>query len=107
MTLDSESAAVPLDQSLGDEQPHAAAVMSSRQDILDLDEGPAKLCDPFLGDPDAGVGDHDPDSPVADAHADRDAATLGSELDGVADQVDQHLPEAPPVSPHNQFRRRK
>src|SRR3954469_22781574 len=101
MTLDFESAAVPLDQGLGDEQPHAAAVMPPRQDILDLDEGAAKVCDPFLGYPDAGVGDDDLNGPVADAHADRDAAALGGELDGIADQVDQHLPETPPVSPHN------
>ena len=63
LTIDLESAAVPLDQGLGDKQSHVAAVMPPREDILDLDEGTAKIRDPFLGDPDAdadaGVGDRD------------------------------------------------
>jgi hypothetical protein len=46
MTIDLESAAVPLDQGLGDEQPHAAALVTPRQDILNLDEGAAKVREP-------------------------------------------------------------
>ena len=52
---------MPLDQGLGDEQSHAAAVMPPREDILDLDEWTAKFRDqPFGVEPRDGV--------VADMH---------------------------------------
>src|SRR3954469_11422657 len=106
MAVDAQASAVPLDHGLGDEQAHTAAVMPPRQDILDLNEGAAEVRDPLLANPDAGVGNHNSNSLVSNAYANHDETALRGELDGVADQVDQHLSETPPVSPQNRFRRR-
>jgi hypothetical protein len=84
-----------------DHQPQAAAAVTARHRRVDLAERQEEPVRPIGRDADAGVPDREPDPPVAvrDRHRHGDRAVLG-ELDRVAEQVDQDLPDPALVADH-------
>ena len=99
------------DQLLGDRQPEAAAAEAAGGRAVGLGEGAEDAGLLFRGHADAGIRDRETqpgrrpgviDLDAVDQHGDR--AAVG-ELDGVADQVDQHLAE--PVGVAHQPRRHR
>jgi hypothetical protein len=89
-----EGPAASLNQNLGDEQPHAAALMLTGQDILDSFERLSEVRNPILRDADTGIADHDFQASFWRTRHDADASPLRRELHSIAQEVDQHLLEA-------------
>ena len=93
-------AAMQLDERIGDRQAEPGALIGPGQRLLDLAERREHLDQVLLGDADAVVDDLDGDRSVAvDAGGDLDPAALGRELDGVRQQVQQHLHDPALVAP--------
>jgi hypothetical protein len=94
-----------------DREAEAGAAVFARGGGVDLAEGLEQPVDPVRGDADAGVADRELEQHAirrgrrriagigerAPAHLDRDAAARG-ELDGVVDEVDEHLAQAGDVA---------
>ena len=98
-----DPAAHHLDQMRRDRQPQSGAAVAAGRRRVGLHERPEDLPLLVLRDADAGVGDGEAQrrlhrrSCARLATFDDDFARVG-ELDGVADQVDEHLPEPPDVA---------
>ena len=103
-TLDTDAAAHQLDEAAGDRQTEAGTAKSARGGAVFLGKG---FKDGFLlvgGDADAGIAHGDLQRHLAllgcggpQKHGN---FAVGRELDGVADKIDQHLPQAAGVANH-------
>ncbi|OPZ57101.1 MAG: hypothetical protein BWY87_01697 [Deltaproteobacteria bacterium ADurb.Bin510] len=96
--LDADAATHHLDQVPGDRQPQAGAAVAPGDAVVLLGEGRKDVIDAFGADADAGVRDLEAQQGLSVAlveHFDLEAhlASFG-ELDGVADQVHEHLADA-------------
>ncbi|MFO0747453.1 MAG: hypothetical protein U1F43_17580 [Myxococcota bacterium] len=99
--LDADLAAHELDQLAADGEPEAGAAVAPRVRAVDLREGAEEAAQVLGGDADAGVGDRHAHATRARCarQLDRDRAAR-RELHGVADEVQQHLAQAPRVAQH-------
>ena len=109
-TLDPHLAAHQLDQPFADGQTKAGAAVVARRRSVRLAEGLEQAGQPVHGDPNAGVAHQEMKLPGfrllagsfrrgKDFHLDDDF-TRGGELDSVADQVDEHLPQPGHIAAH-------
>ena len=93
MARDADRAAQHADQSAADCQAQARSAEAARRGRVGLLERLEQPPDLLVRHPDAGITDRDAQGPVAPPHLDPDFARL-RELDGVADQIEQHLTQA-------------
>ena len=89
-------------EGLRDREAQPRAALGLGELVLDLLKGPAQLLDVARGDADAGIADRDGHHGALDACRDGDLAALRRELDGIREQVDEHLLEGAPVGPQRE-----
>src|SRR5690606_13757977 len=94
--LDVNPAAVRLDDPLDDGEAEADPVPFGTV-AAGLPEAVEDVGQVLFADPDPRVRDRDAELGPLDRRVDCDAAALGRELDGVADQVGEHLEHALPI----------
>ncbi len=106
--VDADLAAHLLDQPLGDDQPETGPTGLARQGVVRLAERLEERAHVLVGQPDAGVLHADAQlravGPLILDHGAHDDGALVGELDGVADQVGQHLLEPQRIADQRQRR---
>ncbi len=111
LTRHADLAAHDPDDFLRDGEPETRPAVPARRRPVGLLEGLKNLLLPFPGDADPRVADGKSEdrivAPVAHEFARDGHPPFGSELEGVADQVDEHLPQANGIARefHRQIRR--